>query len=79
MRSLTAKFAQMPEARILVFGPPSLPGYGNASGFTFHLQDRAGGTVQELAAMTQTRFSPRRPNDRNSPASSPASGRPCRR
>lgn len=53
LRSLTGKFAQMPEARILVFGPPSLPGYGNASGFTFELQDRAGGTVAELAAMTQ--------------------------
>ncbi len=56
MRGLTGKFAQMPEARVLVFGPPSLPGYGNASGFTFELQDRAGGTVDELAAMTQAFF-----------------------
>lgn len=48
--------AQMPEARVLAFGPPSLPGYGNASGFTFELQDRAGGTVEELAALTQKFF-----------------------
>jgi len=54
IKKLTAQFAQMPEARVLAFGPPSLPGYGSASGFTFELQDRAGGTVDDLAAMTQT-------------------------
>ena len=53
LRKLMVQFAQMPEARILAFGPPSLPGYGNASGFTFELQDRAGGTVNELADMTR--------------------------
>ncbi|MEN9285439.1 MAG: hypothetical protein RLZZ179_2932 [Verrucomicrobiota bacterium] len=53
MARLGGQLAQFPEARVLVFGPPSLPGYGSASGFTFELQDRAGGSVGELAAMTQ--------------------------
>jgi HAE1 family hydrophobic/amphiphilic exporter-1 len=51
---LMVQFQQIPEARVFAFGPPSLPGYGNASGFNFMLQDRAGGTVQELAGMAQT-------------------------
>jgi hydrophobic/amphiphilic exporter-1 (mainly G- bacteria), HAE1 family len=45
------KFAGIPAARIFAFGPPALPGYGNVSGFTMQLQDRSGGTVEELAAM----------------------------
>jgi hydrophobic/amphiphilic exporter-1 (mainly G- bacteria), HAE1 family len=52
VRSLMARFQQIPEARILAFGPPPLPGYGSASGFNFELQDRAGGTVDELAGTT---------------------------
>lgn len=53
MRNLTGQFMQIPEARALAFGPPSLPGYGSASGFTFELQDRSGGSVQELAMMSE--------------------------
>ena len=45
------KFAAIPGARIFAFGPPALPGYGNVSGFTMQLQDRAGGNVEQLAAM----------------------------
>jgi HAE1 family hydrophobic/amphiphilic exporter-1 len=45
------QFAAIPAARIFAFGPPALPGYGNVSGFTMQLQDRSGGTVEELAAM----------------------------
>jgi len=51
---LMTQFAAIPEGRVLAFGPPALPGYGSASGFTFELQDRSGGTVQKLAEMTQT-------------------------
>ncbi|MBK8094279.1 MAG: multidrug efflux RND transporter permease subunit [Verrucomicrobiaceae bacterium] len=50
---LMKEFIKIPEARIFAFGPPSLPGYGNASGFNFMLQDRAGGSVEELAAVSQ--------------------------
>jgi hydrophobe/amphiphile efflux-1 (HAE1) family protein len=45
------KFAGIPGARIFAFGPPPLPGYGNVSGFTMQLQDRSGGSVEQLAAM----------------------------
>jgi hydrophobic/amphiphilic exporter-1 (mainly G- bacteria), HAE1 family len=44
------KFFAIPGARVFAFGPPPLPGYGNVSGFTMQLQDRAGGSVEQLAA-----------------------------
>ncbi|MES2920033.1 MAG: multidrug efflux RND transporter permease subunit [Verrucomicrobiota bacterium] len=45
------KFASIPGARIFAFGPPPLPGYGNVSGFTMQLQERSGGSVEQLAAI----------------------------
>jgi len=44
-RSLTA---QVPEAVAFAFMPPSIPGLGNAGGFSFWLQDRSGGAVEFL-------------------------------
>ena len=38
----------IPGARIFTFGPPALPGYGNVSGFTMELQDRSGGSIDQL-------------------------------
>jgi HAE1 family hydrophobic/amphiphilic exporter-1 len=52
-RDWNRKFAAFPEARIIAFGPPALPGYGNVAGFTFQLQDRSGGSVDQLAAQVQ--------------------------
>ncbi len=46
----TKKFAAIPGARAFAFGPPPLPGYGNVSGFTMQLQDRSGGSIDQLAA-----------------------------
>jgi hydrophobe/amphiphile efflux-1 (HAE1) family protein len=43
------KFAAIPGARAFAFGPPPLPGYGNVSGFTLQLQDRSGGSIDQLA------------------------------
>jgi HAE1 family hydrophobic/amphiphilic exporter-1/multidrug efflux pump len=43
-------FAAYPEAMSLVFPPPPINGLGNASGFVFELQDKAGRPPQELAA-----------------------------
>ncbi len=43
------QFAAIPGARVFAFGPPPLPGYGNVSGFTMQLQERSGGTVDQLA------------------------------
>jgi HAE1 family hydrophobic/amphiphilic exporter-1 len=45
----TKKFAAIPGARAFAFGPPPLPGYGNVSGFTMELQDRSGGSIEQLA------------------------------
>ncbi|MEI6676122.1 MAG: multidrug efflux RND transporter permease subunit [Verrucomicrobiota bacterium] len=43
------KFFAIPGARVFAFGPPPLPGYGSVSGFTMQLQDRSGGSVEQLA------------------------------
>jgi hydrophobe/amphiphile efflux-1 (HAE1) family protein len=41
--------AKLPEAIVLAFNPPPIPGLGSTGGFSFKLQARAGGTPQELA------------------------------
>ena len=49
IRTLNMKLAQqIPEAIGFAFGPPAIPGLGTAGGFTFMLQDRTGGTVEQL-------------------------------
>ena len=49
IRTLNAKLAQqVPEAIGFAFGPPAIPGLGTAGGFTFMLQDRSSGTVDQL-------------------------------
>jgi hydrophobe/amphiphile efflux-1 (HAE1) family protein len=45
--------AKIPEASILAFNPPAIPGLGATGGFAFKLQDRAGGTPQELAKVAE--------------------------
>ena len=50
INELNRKLYVVPSARVFAFGPPALPGYGNASGFTMQLQDRAGGSPDQLAA-----------------------------
>lgn len=41
--------SRLPEAVVLAFNPPPIPGLGSTGGFSFRIQDRAGGTPQELA------------------------------
>ena len=49
IRTLNQKLAaQVPEAIGFAFGPPAIPGLGTAGGFTFMLQDRTSGTVEQL-------------------------------
>ncbi len=48
-REWNRKFYALPGARVFAFGPPPLPGYGNVSGFTMQLQDRSGGSIEQLA------------------------------
>jgi HAE1 family hydrophobic/amphiphilic exporter-1 len=48
--ALNRAFAQqIPEAGIVAFGPPAIPGLGTGAGFTMQLQDRSGGSPQYLA------------------------------
>jgi multidrug efflux pump len=41
-------FMQIHDATAFAFSPPAIPGFGSAGGFSFWLQDRSGGTVDEL-------------------------------
>ena len=54
--ALNRAFAQgIPEAAVVAFGPPAIPGLGTGAGFTMELQDRSGGTPEYLSEHT-TRF-----------------------
>ncbi len=47
--SMTLKTKHLKDASIQFFPPPAVPGYGNASGFEFRIQDRSGtGDLQKL-------------------------------
>ena len=49
VKTLNTRMAQqVPEATCLAFTPPSIPGLGNAGGFSMWIQDRSGGTVEFL-------------------------------
>ena len=43
----------MPEAMVLPFNPPALPGFGSVSGFSFMLQARSNQSAEELASVAQ--------------------------
>ncbi len=45
--------AQIPEANIIFFAPPSIPGFGNSAGVEVNLLDRSGGNFAELDATNQ--------------------------
>src|SRR4026207_15948 len=50
LASLNRAFAQnIPEAGVVAFGPPAIPGLGTGAGFTMELQDRSGGSADYLA------------------------------
>jgi HAE1 family hydrophobic/amphiphilic exporter-1 len=51
--ALNRAFAQqIPEAGVVAFGPPAIPGLGTGAGFTMELQDRSGGAPDYLAKQT---------------------------
>lgn len=56
-QSITGKMfgvaAQIPEANIIFFSPPSIPGFGNSTGVELNLLDRSGGSFTELDKVTQ--------------------------
>jgi HAE1 family hydrophobic/amphiphilic exporter-1 len=43
-----------PDAMVLAFAPPAIQGVGNFGGFQFEIEDRGGGTVQDLARATDS-------------------------
>jgi len=55
--AITAKMfaaaATIPEANILFFAPPSIPGFGISSGFEMTVLDRTGGAFSDLDRVTQ--------------------------
>ncbi|MDN5286155.1 MAG: Hydrophobic/amphiphilic exporter, family [Mucilaginibacter sp.] len=40
------------DAKILFFAPPTVPGFGNANGFTIEMQDKTGGSVADFYKVT---------------------------
>ena len=47
------RFAAIPGARVFALNPSPVRGLSRVGGFEFQLQDRGGGTIEELAAVTQ--------------------------
>ncbi|MDQ1255819.1 MAG: multidrug efflux pump, partial [Candidatus Hydrogenedentes bacterium] len=54
MGRLQQEFSKYPEALAICFSPPPIPGLGNAGGFQFEIQDRAGRTPEELAGVASS-------------------------
>ncbi len=53
-RRLNQIFAKkIPQAVVVAFGPPAIPGLGTGSGFSIMLQDKAGNTPEYLEAQSQ--------------------------
>jgi HAE1 family hydrophobic/amphiphilic exporter-1 len=50
---LQGPFAEITDAMVLAFPPPSVQGLGNFGGFSYQLQDLGGGTVGDLDAAAQ--------------------------
>jgi HAE1 family hydrophobic/amphiphilic exporter-1 len=40
------------DAKILFFAPPTVPGFGNANGFTIEMQDKTGGSIADFYKVT---------------------------
>jgi HAE1 family hydrophobic/amphiphilic exporter-1/multidrug efflux pump len=51
IKDIYLKMNAYPQAAAVPFIPPTIPGLGNASGFTFELEDKSGHTFRELAAV----------------------------
>jgi len=53
MGKAQAAFNNIPEARINVLPAPVIPGMGSTGGYTFELQSRGGGTLEDLAGVSE--------------------------
>ena len=54
LRKIYAKTADITAAEVLAFAPPMVSGYGVNNGFEVHIQDKKGGTIDELFKHTQS-------------------------
>jgi HAE1 family hydrophobic/amphiphilic exporter-1/multidrug efflux pump len=52
MRRVQARFAALPEARVVAIAPPTIPGMGQTGGYQIELQDRGGHSLAELSRAT---------------------------
>ena len=50
---ITRRTANVKTANIMVFAQPMLSGYGNSNGIEMYVQDRKGGSIEELQQQTQ--------------------------
>ncbi|MFT4033260.1 MAG: efflux RND transporter permease subunit [Siphonobacter sp.] len=48
IKELFARTGHIREAQIVFFSPPTIQGFGTSNGFEFQLQDRMGGTIDNL-------------------------------
>lgn len=53
MMRVQAKVAELTDAQIIAFQVPPIPGIGSTGGLEFVVQDKAGGSPQDLQAVTQ--------------------------
>jgi hydrophobe/amphiphile efflux-1 (HAE1) family protein len=53
IRQAAQQLTDIPEATILAFKPPSLPGIGTVGGLTMMIQDRGGATTAEMNAISE--------------------------
>ncbi|MEZ0311766.1 MAG: efflux RND transporter permease subunit [Myxococcota bacterium] len=53
IKELNKKMQEIPEARVVIVGPPAIPGIGVAGGFSIFLQDRSGGAIEFLTQNVQ--------------------------
>lgn len=51
MKRIWGEMSAIPEANIITFMPPAIPGLGSSDGFEFILQDKSGSTPQELESV----------------------------
>lgn len=45
--------SELPEATVIAFNPPALPGLGMMGGFSMYLEDRGGGSLTQLEEVTE--------------------------
>ncbi|WP_353471743.1 efflux RND transporter permease subunit [Salipiger sp. H15] len=57
-RKFTQQFADMPEAKTIIFGAPALPGIGAVEGLSFVLEDTQGRGPEEMTAALQSFLAP---------------------